>query len=353
MDLFGPRREVPEMDELLALSPEQQQQFLDFFHARQNIRLPPNRRLHEFLLRHLSEVEFGAKTLSVAETIERQLGNCMSLALVTTAYARLGGVEIGWQLSPARPLYSSEGTVIYSADHIQTRLFSMDSTLGVGEYDASAPLRTYLLIDYFTDQRPRRGRSLRENQMIALVYQNLGVEAVSEDRLSDSFWLLQEALRHDPRNGQIYNALAVLHRRAGDPDLAEKLFLYALNLTGEELLILRNLKRLMLAQGRDQDALQVQQRIDALPDLDPYPVLARGDEAFRQGRLDEALASYREARRIAPYLHEVDQRLAMVYLEQGELRRAQRELRRARDNALAEPDRRQYQAMLQGLQELP
>ncbi|MFU8877561.1 MAG: tetratricopeptide repeat protein, partial [Wenzhouxiangellaceae bacterium] len=350
-DVFQPRRTVPEIDEFLALTPEQQSRFLDFFHDRSNAHLQPNQRVHEFLVQNLSDVEFGSNTLSAAQTIERQLGNCMSLALVTTAYARLGGVEAGWQLSPARPLYSSEGSVIYSADHIQTRLFSPAWKPGDDTYDPNAPLRSYLLIDYFTDQPPRRGLPLRENQMIALVYQNLGVEALAEGRVEDSFWLLREALEHDPRNGQIYNSMAVLHRRAGQEEVAEQLFAHALKLAGEDLLILRNLRRMMLAQGRDQEAERLHERIQALPDPDPYPKLAQGDQALREGRLDDALRHYRQARRIAPYLHEIDQRMAQVYLETGNIGRAQREFRRAHDNAIADADRRQYQAKLKVLRE--
>lgn len=352
-ELFQPARRVPRFDELLALTLPQKQQFLDFYHDHDQARMQPHYRINEYLTQHLSGVEFGNRTLPVAETVERELGNCMSLALVTTAYARLAGVDVGWQLSPAQPYYSSQGTVIYSADHIQTRLFSPPYGKKKGFSNANAPLRSYLLIDYFTDERPRRGSALRENQMIALVYQNLGVEAMSEGRLADSYWLLREALEHDPRNGHTYNALGVLHRRAGADELAEGLLRHALTLAGEELLILRNLRRLMLSLGRSEEAEALQQRILALPDPDPYPALVRGDKAFHQGKLDEALASYREARRIAPYLHEVDQRIAQVYLERGDLRRAKRELQRARDNAIAVTDRRQYQTKLQGLRELP
>ncbi len=351
-ELFEPEREVARFDELLELTPPQQQQFLAFYHDRDQARMQPHYRINQYLKQRLSGIEFGTRTLPVAETVGRELGNCMSLALVTTAYARLVGVDIGWQLSPARPYYSSQGTVIYSADHIQTRLFAPPYGKSKGFSNANAPLRSYLLIDYFTDERPRRGPTLRENQMIALVYQNLGVEAMSEGRLADSYWLLREALEHDPRSGHTYNTLGVLHRRAGADELAEGLLRHALTLAGEELLILRNLRRLLLSQGRTEEAEQLQQRILALPDPDPYPALARGDQALRAGRLEQALASYREARRIAPYLHEVDQRMAQVYLEQGDLRRARRELQRARDNAIAGTDRRQYQAKLQSLQEI-
>jgi len=88
-----------------------------------------------------------------------------------------------------------------------------------------------------------------------------------------------------------------------------------------------------------------------LPDPDPYPLLGLGDEAADQGKPDVALAYYRRAAEVAPYLHEVYLKMAQIHTQRGDLKRAERALRKARDHAWADSDQQRYQAKLTALGE--
>jgi len=344
--LFDPPTEVPDFETLIALTPEQQQQFDEFFNAGRLRGMPPNQRIVTYLRRYVEDIRFENTTLDAATTIDRLTGNCMSLALVTTALAEHAGVEIGWQLAYTDPVFSSQGTVIYSANHIQTRLY--EEQLQSAGYSFQVG-RGYLLLDYFNNTLPDHGRQLRRHEMIALVYQNLGVEALGAGRLADAFWLLRAGLQHDRENPNLYNALGVAHRRAGDAETAEALYRFTLDHFGEQLLTLRNYRALLRQQRRDEEADRLQARIDALRDPDPYPMILRGDRAARAGRYGRALEHYRDAENIAPYLHEIYLKRAQVYLDLGDHRRAKKELRRARANALADSDQQLYAAKLRAL----
>lgn len=344
--LFGPAAHVPDEDALLALTPDQERHFLDFFEAGVNKHVLPYRRVQRYLVRHLSDIDFTNQTFDASRTIDARQGNCMSLALVTTALARTAGVKIGWELADSNPVYSSEGSVIYSANHIQVRLY--EDVMNQTGFSLSLGA-DYLLLDYFTDALPERGIRLTEDQMMALVYQNLGVEAMAEQNHDRAFWLLVEALEHDPANANIYNALAVVHRRAGDEDAAERLYRFTLTEFGDRLTVLRNYRELLLAQQRDAEAEGIEQRIMRLPDPDPFPILTLGDQALSDGRTDTALAYYRKARRVAPYLHEIHWKIARAHFRAGEPRRAERELRKAREKAVDVNDRKRYDTKLQAL----
>jgi Tfp pilus assembly protein PilF len=185
--------------------------------------------------------------------------------------------------------------------------------------------------------------------MLALVYQNLGVEAMADGELDRAFWLLREGIAHDPANANLYNALGVIHRRAGDAETAEALFRFALSEFGDRLIVLRNYRELLLAAGRESEAGLLQQRMLKLPDPDPYPMIQLGDEARRAGDPDTALAYYRKAGKVAPYLHEIHFRMARVHFELGERARGERQLEKARRKAWAERDKQRYQAKLQAL----
>jgi len=345
--LFGTPRPVPQFDELTALSPEQKADFDRYFYSGVESRFEAHRRLMAYLERNLADTAFENRTLSASETIEAAAGNCMSLALVTTAYARLADIKIGWQISDTRPVYSSDGSVIYSANHIQTRLYHRDYDQSTARFNLNRP---YLLVDYYSDNPPRTGTELSEDEVIALVYQNLGVEALSAGRMDDAFWLLRAGLDYDPANANVYNALAVLHRRAGDAQTAEQLYRFALDEFGDRLIVLRNYRRLLLTQNRTKEAERIVDRIMVLPDPDPYPLLRLGDEAANDGQMNLALAHYRKASDLAPYLHEIYMKIAEVHVRNNDLDRAESALRQARDLARAQSDQHRYDAKLAALE---
>lgn len=345
--LFGEPIDVPGFDELTALTPEQKAEFLRFFRSGVKSRFEPHRRLYAYLTQELSDTRFRHRTLPASTALDTRSGNCMSLALVTTAYADLADIELGWQLAETDPVYSSEGSVVYSANHIQTRLYHRNYDSTAATFSIGHP---YLLVDYFTGAPPRKGRSLRKEEVIALVYQNLGAEALAAGRLNEAFWLLHAGLTHDPANPNLYNALAVVHRRAGDAKTAEKLYRFALDKFGDRLIVLRNYRKLLLSQRRAEEADRLQDRIMALPDPDPYPLLRLGDEAAEKGKTDLALEHYRKAGDIAPYLHEVYLRIARIHIDNGDMGRAERALREARDRARDADDQEMYEAKLAALE---
>lgn len=346
--LFGSPGPVPDFEDLIALTPEQKEDFLRFYNSGVNARYEPHRRVYAYLTRNLADTNFQHRTLPASTTIETRSGNCMSLALVTTAYARLADIDIGWQLSNTDPVYSSEGSVIYSANHIQTRLYRKDLSQTTYSFTIGQP---YLLVDYYSNQVAGVGKALSEAEVIALVYQNLGIEAMADGQLEDAFWLLRTGLEHDPANFNLYNALGVLHRRAGDDPTAEKLYQFALDEFGDRLIVLRNYRKLLLASNRNEEAQQMEHRIMRLPDPDPYPLLMLGDEAAEHGKPDVALAYYNKATEVAPYLHEIYLRKARIHTANGDLKRAERALRKARERAWADRDQRMYQAKLMTLRD--
>ncbi|MEX2498656.1 MAG: tetratricopeptide repeat protein [Wenzhouxiangellaceae bacterium] len=346
--LFGTPRPVPDFEELIALTPEQRADFLKFFNSGVNSRYEPHRRVYAYLTRRLADTDFQHRTVPASATIETRSGNCMSLALVTTAFARLANIDIGWQLSNTDPVYSSDGSVIYSANHIQTRLYRRDLNQTSYSFTIGQP---YLLVDYYSDRVAGVGKALSETQVIALVYQNLGIEAMADGQLEDAFWLLRTGLEYDPANFNLYNALGVLHRRAGDDPTAEKLYQFALDEFGDRLIVLRNYRKLLLASNRPEQAQQMEHRIMRLPDPDPYPLLTLGDEAAELGKTDVALAYYNKATDVAPYLHEIYLRKARIHAANGNLKRAERALRKARNRAWADSDQQMYQAKLMTLRD--
>lgn len=337
-DLFGSAVEIPTFDELTQLTPAQEREFLDWFDAPEHAEVKPHRRIADFLETTLDDVDFNDRTSAAAAALAERQGNCLSLALVTTAVARVAGVDFDWQLTTRSPVYSSQGNVAYSANHVHTRLFDPAD-------NSKIPLlRSRVLIDYFTSRPAWGGSTLENHQIIALTYQNLAAEALSANDVDRAFHLSLEGLEHDPGNPELYNIIGLLHKRKGAWKKAEAYYLHSLEVGGERLVTLRNLEQLLLARGRDADARKVARRIVALPDSDPFPLIELGDEALQHGRSMVALNYYDRARELAPYLPDVYGRIAIVHFQHGRINLAREAVSEALERSRGTDQNKFYQA---------
>lgn len=345
--LFGDPAGIPSFEDMIRLSPAQQRAFLQFYDGPAQREFEPHQRVANYLEERLDDVVLGRRTLGARETLQRRQGNCLSLALVTMAIAELVDVESEWVLSTTNPVYSSEGSVIYSADHVHSRLYdpTYRPTPGI-----LMLLRPHVLIDYFTDRPALGGRTLPPEQSAALTFQNLAAEALARGDAATSFALASAGLAHDPVSARLYNLLGVLHRRAGALGVAERFFLHSLALSGDELVTLRNLHRLLAEQGRNAGVRRLHARILSLPDPDPYPLTRMGDAALSADEHAVARDFYRRARQVAPYLHEVYWKLSLAELEMGHETNAKRAVSRAMELARSAGKRDFYEARLERLE---
>lgn len=313
--LFGDADAVVPFSDLVGLTPIQEQEFLDWFHAAHRSHVPPHHRVAEYLQNRLKGVLFDHQTLGAADTLIEGKGNCVSLALVTTAVARLAGIENDWRLTMNNPIYSADGSLVFSSNHVHTRLFDPSYSPQPGQITLVRPM---VVVDYFTDQPSLfGGRTLNEPEMIALVYQNLAAEALGRRDLASSLQLALTGLGHDPDNAELYNLLGVLHQRQEALSEAESFFRHSLALD-RQLSTLRNLEALLLRMERPEEARRISRQIQAMPDSDPFPFIQLGDRAFADGRLNTARRYYRQAHELAPYLPKLRYRIAMLERDRAE-----------------------------------
>src|SRR5688572_3078851 len=89
---FGSRPAIEAPDAVQLLTAEQQQDFLAYFNAPQNQSVKPYTRLANYLFEHTLSLQFEAHTYTAAQTLDLNKGDCLSLAILTTALARLANV---------------------------------------------------------------------------------------------------------------------------------------------------------------------------------------------------------------------------------------------------------------------
>ncbi|MEX0914868.1 MAG: hypothetical protein WD397_09760 [Wenzhouxiangellaceae bacterium] len=345
-ELFGEPAAVPEFSELMKLSDTQREAFSEYFNDPDQADEKPHMRVVAFLEDRLGQARFHHETLGAERTLASGQGNCMSLALATAALAELGGVQVDWQITRSNPVYSAAGGLIYSANHIHTKLYDPSYRNDPGSLTL---VRPHVLVDYFSNRVPLAGSTLKTHKVIGLTYQNLAAEALADGNVQRAFWLTREGLAHDAGNADLYNTMGLLHQRIGARDSAEQFFRYALEVFEDRLVILRNYQRLLVDAGNDRDARAVEQRILALPDPDPYPILELGDKALNEGHPRRALEFYDQARRTAPYLHEVYRRLAAAHLALGDRAASSNAIAMALERAGAVDDIKRYKVKARAL----
>lgn len=345
---FGPRPALTTPDELHRLELEQQQAFLNHFHHPSRAHVPAHVRLAQYVENQVGSYQYSPDTLTAAEVLQRNSGNCLSLAIVTTALAELAGVDIRYQLMDDQPVYEYQGNVVIRGWHISAIVVNPEREAFTGAF-AGLTTSPGIRIDYFPELRGRFLANLDRNGYLALYYDNIASDAIARGDYATAYWNLRESLRYIPDHGASLNMLAVIHRRTGDPTTAEAIYRYGIAHADDKLSLLKNYHTLLVTQDRQAEADVIEHQLDTMEDPSPlhWLQLARASQA--NGDWNGAIEYYRRVLRLAPYMHEVHLALAQAYHASGELRRAESELTEAVSLANRVSTRNLYKAKLLSL----
>ena len=342
---FGPRPQMVTPAELFELRDVQQRDFLAYFNDPANQITPAHERIYNYLFTTTADFDFHSDTRTAIETLDSAAGNCLSLAILTTALAQLVDVDTGYQLVDSTPVFERRGGVISKGVHVRSILYDPRWEIVKGE---TARRRPGIRFDYFADdtEQTRLVGNLPYEAYVAMYYSNVAGEAMVRGDLGGAFWYSLEALEQDPRNAIALNTLAVVHRRAGDVQTAERLYRRGVERFPKNATLLRNYHRILKSQNRQREARSVMRALAKLDDQNPFNWVNAGRDALADGEYQESLRYFRQALEIAPYLHEAYALMAVAHLKMGDAERGKRKLQQALDNAQRRRARSLYQAKL-------
>ena len=120
---FGEPVPVPPVASLFKLTKEQEADFLHYFHDPRHAAEAPHQRLSAYLYQRLHGFRYYGPTQSAADALSTHEGNCLTLALVTTALARLAEVEVAYQRISDTPVFERNGNVVLVSEHVRSLLF--------------------------------------------------------------------------------------------------------------------------------------------------------------------------------------------------------------------------------------
>lgn len=158
-----------------------------------------------------------------------------------------------------------------------------------------------------------------------------GRALVQQDRLLDAAPMLEEARRLGSTDAETFALLAGAYEHAGNATAAREAFAAGVEIHPESASLQHDLGRLLLAEGRAEEALpHLEQAVRAAPGQASYQLdLGRAFQAL--GRLDAAEAVYRRAVQLAPGQYATHYALGRLLQREGKSEEAQKELEKHRE----------------------
>lgn len=345
-NFFGDRPRIPSPDQLHRLTPEQQRDFMDYYSHGDRADIPGHRRMADYLQEVTRDFRYDGVTLDAATTLREGRGNCLSLAILTTALARLAGVEIGYQLMDDEPVFEFNGNVISKGVHVRSVLYKPDWERPSGNV---VYIRPHIKVDYFPTQRASYISNLSEQGYYAMYYRNIAAAGIADSHHDEAWWYARQALTHAPRDSEALNMLAVILRRTGQLAESEALYRYGIDHASENLSLLKNYHFLLSESGRTREARRINTRLMTMDDPSPFHWFHLAQSYYREEGYTSAIRYYREALERAPYLHQAYLGIARSYYQMGQTGNAQYALSMALDNARKVSTQSRYQEKLMAL----
>jgi Tfp pilus assembly protein PilF len=300
-------------------------------------------------------VDFDASaTRTAAETFDARTGNCLSLVVMTTAFAKALGMTVSFQSPIVEEIWSRRGGLTIRNGHVNVTLGPrrIDFPHRVpGAYLSVGMASSDLTIDFLPPEQLRglRMRSVSEATLLSMYMNNRAVEALTAGRLDDAYWWAREGIRQDPGFTGSLNTLGVIFLRRGAPMQAERALRQALALESRNTLVLGNLAQALDRRGRPEEAAEVRRRLAALEPQAAYAFFDRGLSAAQAG--DWALARRMFASEVAlpNYDPEVSLWLGVAEYRLGHLDAARERLEQALKDGSTPDERARYAAKLEWL----
>ncbi len=258
-------------------------------------------------------------TTVASETWRLQKGDCLSLTVLAFAMAQELRLNAAMQEVPVPPTFDRRGGIDYLVGHVNVHVNRTMSN----DYASSINLTRGVVIDFEpTVGSARLGEVLSADAILARFYNNLAAEHMAANQPSRAYAHFKAAIQADPQFTAAYSNLALLYSQKGFPAQAEQLLLQAMKQPVNADVAIRALHRLMVAQGRAQEAGAYQALLVARQEQDPYYWIGVGIDRYTARQFDRAATAFERAEALTSGFAEVHRFLAMAYFNQGHYAKA-------------------------------
>ncbi|WP_284616484.1 tetratricopeptide repeat protein [Aquabacterium humicola] len=286
-------------------------------------------------------------TRGAAQAFEARAGNCMSLVIMTAAFAKHAGMPVRYQSVFVDPTWGRRGDLYFTFGHVNVSLGRLLTRMPGADFGRP----DWLTIDFLpqADLRGQRFELVDEETLVAMYFNNRAAEAMAANRLDEAYWYARAAIRQDPQLLIAYNTLGVVYRRHGNIDDSERVLRFALALEPRNTNVMGNLAQLLADRGQHEESQQLLATLAKLQPDPPFKHFNEGLEAMRRADYRAARSAFERELRRDPDYHEFHFWLALAHLHLGDAAQARKHLAIAAENSGTREDQMRYSAKLSKL----
>lgn len=286
----------------------------------------------------------SARTRTAQEAFAARSGNCLSLAIMTGAFAKEMGLNVSFQRVFVDPDWTRVDGVYFASGHVNITLGKTPSyesfRFGNGNL---------LTIDFYPASREGKQHAygVSEESIIAMYMNNRAAESLVAGEINNAYWWAREAIRQDPELLIAHNTLGVIYRHHRNFVEAERLFTYLLDRDPNDAMVLSNLAIVYQNIGRVDDAEKLNLRVAKMQPNPPFYFFDLGQAAMRNGDFKAAKELFAKEVARAGAQSEFHFWLALAYFNLGEIKGAQKHLALANEFSATPKERALYAAKLE------
>lgn len=288
----------------------------------------------------------SAMTRNAAQAFDARSGNCLSLVIMTAAFAKELGLRVQYQSVLVDEAWSRSGGMYFSSGHVNL-------TLGRRFINALPGYNTNqsITIDFLPieDTRGQHTRVIAEATVVAMYMNNRAAESLAQGQVDDAYWWARAGIEHMPTFLSAYNTLGVVYLRHGNLPQAEQVLQDVVAREPGNASALSNLALVLDRQGRTAEAETRRRQLAQIEPYPPFHFFDLGIEAMHAG--DYAAAKRLFAKEIdrAAYHHEFHFWLGVANFRLGDLKEARKHLTIALENSTTRSTHDLYAAKLDWL----
>ncbi len=334
---------IESAEEITRLSDDVKRDFYRYYNKKELANYSDVHRVSSYIGLLMDQFTYSQKTYTAQETIDNLGGNCLSLTILTTAIAKLAGVEVSYDLLNNNPTYALDEDMLVTSDH-------MRAVLNSGWMDANDTLfkvRGRITIDYFDTEGMMFAQNISPVYQLSLYYSNRAVELMLKKRYDEAFRFAEKATAIYPDNDSALISLAILHRRLGDSEVSESIYQYGLAKgLNQSPVFYRNYAGMLETDGRVDEIANLEEMYAQVKENHPLEWIRAGKRAHREGQYELAIKHFNRALKITPELTGLHLLSARANLALGRLDETDARLYQALSDAQTQGESAVYQRKL-------
>jgi Flp pilus assembly protein TadD len=285
----------------------------------------------------------SAMTRNPAQAFAARSGNCLSLVIMTAAFAKALDLPIRYKSAYLEEAWSRSNDAYFFIGHLNLSLGKRPQDTGFIRREPDL-----LTIDFLPplEIRALRTREITESTVVAMYMNNRAAEALTGGQLDDAYGWAHMAILQDPGFLSSYNTLGAIYLRHGNWAEAEKVLAFALDREPANTHVMSNLAMVLNALGRVAESQALTRKLEQIEPDPPFAFFNRGVKAMRDRDFKAARDLFAKEVDRAPYYHEFHFWLGAAYLGLGQTEQARKELNLAIEYSTTRSDRDLYATKL-------